>query len=140
MDSGDGMRRPRTRGARVEPERMRAIPPSSGIGELRSAPPASHRVHPGPPELDEIVDRADQLELALHSVQATQREAAEAAALDLADDGFYGDLPLRVERAAALRPQSPAHPVGHTQPFGDAPAWRGAPRRPPPLPPHPHIR
>src|SRR3970040_194405 len=105
------MRRPRSRGLRVEPERVRIVPPGSGIGELRSAPPAAHRVRPGPPELHEIVDRADQLELALHAGRAAPREATEAPALDLADDRFDGDLPPCVDHAAALRAQSPPHPV-----------------------------
>src|SRR3990172_648922 len=105
------MRPPRARGPRVEPGRVQIVPSGSGIGERRAAPPAAHRVRPGPPELHEIVDRADQLELALHAGRAAQREATEAPAFDLADDRFDVDLPLGVDRPAALRPPSPAPPA-----------------------------
>src|SRR5213594_741145 len=55
-----------------------------------------------PPQLDQVVNGADQLQFALRSCQAPQREAAKAAALDLSDDRFDRDLPLRVDPAPRL--------------------------------------
>src|SRR6266568_1173864 len=82
------------------------------------------------PQLDQIVDGADQVELALRSDQAAQRKTAEAAPLDLADDRFDRRLPLGVDRAPTFSAQSPPHAVRRAQALGNAPSRRTGRRRP----------
>src|SRR3990167_9240562 len=100
------------------------------IGNLTRGTPTPHGRAGRPPQFDEVVDGAHQVELALDPVRAPKRKAAKAAALDLAEDGFHRNLPLGIDRVAALGPQPPAHPVGGAERLRDAPP-------PPPTPPPP---
>src|SRR5712691_11746676 len=102
----------------------------SGIDRFTASAPLPHDRRAQAPQLDEIVDGADQLKLALRSDQAAQRKAPEATALDLADRGLDRDLPLGVDRATTFRAQSSPHPVSRAQVLGNAPARRAGRRRP----------
>src|SRR5712692_11509858 len=96
-------------------ERWRLGADRSGIGgfTVSGCFPDDRAAHA--PQLDQIVDGADQVELALCFDQATQRKPAEAAPLDLADDRFDRRLPLGVDRATSFSTQSPSHSVRRAQ-------------------------
>src|SRR3990172_5239801 len=96
----------------------------SSIGELVVGGGAYQPPHSRPPELEEIMDRAHEGELALHADQAAQREAPKAAPLDLPDDRLHGTLASSVDRPTPFRAQLAPHPLLHTQPRRDPPPWR----------------
>src|SRR3989304_9435238 len=66
-----------TGGSSGEPAAWRpAAARASGIGDLASGGPAPHGPAGGPPQLDEVVDRTHQVELAPHRHEPAQREEA----------------------------------------------------------------
>src|SRR5258708_39146367 len=90
----------------------------SGIGGFAISGCIPPDRHARAPQLDEIVDGADQLQFPLRADQAAQGKAAEAAPLDLADDGLHRDLPLGVDGPATFSAQPASHPVRRAQSVG----------------------
>src|SRR4051794_34843985 len=72
---------------------------------LRLRSPCDPRLT-GSPQLQQVVNRAQNPPLTAHLGQPAQRELTEAQhLLQLAEDRLDDPLPLRVHRAALLRPQ-----------------------------------
>src|SRR5579863_2970946 len=66
----------------------------------------------GSPQLQQVVNRAQNPPLTAHLGQTTQRKLPEAQhLLQLAEDRLDDPLPLRIFRATFLRPQLPRHPL-----------------------------
>ena len=91
----------------------RETPGRSGVDHDRRAARITLRSPlSGWPQLQQVVNRAQNSPFTAHLGQTTQRKLPEAQhLLQLAEDRLDDPLPLHILRAAFLRPQLPRHPL-----------------------------